>query len=208
VTWTVFTPRFMHEYKRPGKYQRMEIIEGARKFTDYRGPFDYAQYNWDIDYDAEKGWKSPHVNTPMPHLQVDRIAPEVGEQSHWSKGVEVQLVRFSGNGSSAAAGAAPLQGYVNVDGTMTAVNSFTDPIAHNGFLDPRQKGQRMRVKVSDLHYRVRFKYPVDRKNVDRKASADTVDPDAAYLLDTPVFDDISIVYATTPRIIYMREAGE
>ncbi len=205
VSWNVFTPRFMHEYKLPGQYKHFEIVKGTPQVLPFRGPFDYAQYNCDVDYDKGMGWKNDAINRPNPHLRVDRVPPMAGEQSSWGKGVEVELVSFSGSRPGVAASEKGLLGYVYNNNTFTAVNAFTDPEANNCFVDPRAPGNRLTVKANELHYRVRFKYPVDRKNIDPKATKDTVDPNVHYLLDTPVFDDISIVYITAPKIIYMKE---
>ena len=53
---------------------------------------------------------------------------------------------------------------------------------------------------------MRFRYPVD-PTVDPK-SGDTVDPQKQFLLDTPVFDDISIVYVMPVKILSYREVTE
>lgn len=219
VSWNVFTPRFMHEYKNPdGRYKRKENITGnvggQAPEVAFRGPFDYAQYNWDIGYDAKCGWKSDGINAPNKHLRVDRVAPIPGEQSHWSKGVEVSLVHFPASSSSIPAIPPPLQGYVydKTTNKFTAVKgpsgAFTDPEADNCFVDPSKPGVRVHVKAGELHYLVRFRYPVDLQHVDTKGSSPTVDPKTQYLLDTPVFDDISIVYIQAPKILAFKEAVE
>ena len=208
VSWNVFTPRFMHEYKLPGTYKRTEIIDGAKSTVGIRGPFDYAQYNWDLDYDHQLGWKSDQLNTPNKYLRVDRVPPKAGEQSSWSKGVEVQLVTYSGTSPGAVSSALPLQCFINRDNAFNGANAFTDPQAENCCYDMSHGGARKMVKAEELHYRVRFKYPVDRLYIDPKAPKDTVDPQLHYLLDTPVFDDISIVYVSKPKILYVREIAE
>ncbi len=213
VSWNVFTPRFMHEYKEAGTYKRYENVTGnggGRSQVAFRGPFDYAQYNWDIGFDANNGWKNEKVNVPNKHLRVDRVAPIPGVQSHWSKGVEVQLVTYSASSPSASAAPKALLGYVYDKNTnkFNAVNAFTDPEADNCYVDPRTPGKRVHAKAGELHYLVRFKYPVDRQYIDPKSPKDTVDPSVQYLLDTPVFDDISIVYIQAPKILYFKEAVE
>jgi hypothetical protein len=68
-----------------------------------------------------------------------------------------------------------------------------------------------------LRYRVRFRYPVDPL-VDPSCSTRDVDPERPnwpcvnpakhYLLDTPVFDDISVTYILPVRILDFHEATE
>jgi hypothetical protein len=58
------------------------------------------------------------------------------------------------------------------------------------------------VRPDQLQYRVRFRYPVDQL-ADPKGGS-TVNPDKHYLLDTPVFDDISIIYMTRTQILDYR----
>ena len=210
VSWNVFTPRFMHEYKVPDHYQRNEIIYGNKQKTYFRGPFDYSQYNWDIDYDANNGWKNAGVNPRNPYLCVDRVPPDLGTQSSWSKGVTVDLVQILNSGSKTLGTAKLLQGYVmdRVTKKSILVDTFHDPEAENCYINPSKPGLRQLVKAGELHYRVRFQYPVDRKHIDTVATKDTVDPNIHYMLDTPVFDDISIVYVQAPKILYFKEAVE
>ncbi len=173
VSWTAFTPRFMHEHKMP-TFNRTENFTrfdaGQKKVTvQFQGPFDYLRYNDDNDNSAYS------VNRPAPPL------PPF--QSHATKGVEIELL--DGNTLAATTGT-----YINPD-VMNAVGSMAAPV---------------RVRTDKLHYRVRFRYPID-PSVDPTAG-DTVDPQKHYLLDTPVFDDISIVYVTQPRILAYRDMSE
>ena len=210
VSWNVFTPRFMHEYKNPGSYIHTEFENGARTNVPIRGPFDYAQYNHDLDYDHDCGWKSETYNPRKEYLCVDRIPPKPHEQSHYTKGVEVELGTYKGTAAGNSANFHALTGsvYDAVTGQLTAIGTFVDPDVNNILIEPRNPGKRQYVKAAELHYRVHFKYPVDRKNIDPKAKSDVVDPDVHYLLDTPVFDDISIVYVTTPRFLSFKEVDE
>jgi hypothetical protein len=173
VSWTAFTPRFMHENKMP-TFTRSENFDrhdaGQAKYNiKFKGPFDYVRYNDDSDTSAYS------VNRPPPPL------PPL--QSHATKGVEIELL--DGNGV-----AANTTTYVDPD-TMNAIGSLASPV---------------KVRTDKLHYRVRFRYPID-PNVD-PAGGSTVDPNKHYLLDTPVFDDISVVYVTKPRILAYREVTE
>jgi hypothetical protein len=68
----------------------------------------------------------------------------------------------------------------------------------------------IKVKPSELRYRVRFLYPVDPlvAAAYQDTSLKTIDPTRHYLLDTPVFDDISITYINKPRILSYHEVSE
>ena len=172
VSWTAFTPRFMHENKTPS-FTRQENFTrfdaGQSKVSvKFKGPFDYIKYNDDSDTSV---------------YGCERPAPQPGVQPHSTKGIEVELL--DGNGLPA--------------GTIT----YKDPDAPNiiGTIAAPVK-----VRTDKLHYRVRFRYPID-PNVD-PAGGTTVDPAKHYLLDTPIFDDISIVYITRPRILAYRDVTE
>ncbi len=173
VSWTVFTPRFMHENKAPtvdrAENMTRDLSNQQKLNVKFRGPFDDVKYNDDDDTSV---WS------------VNRNLPPTGKQAHFTKGVEVELL----NGSSPVAG--------------TGV--FIDPDKLNqigGFNAPTK------IRTDKLHYRVRFRYPVDQE-VDPNAGANTVDPAKHYLLDTPVFDDISIVYVRKPKFLSYREVTE
>ncbi|HYG76704.1 MAG TPA: hypothetical protein VEK08_16995 [Planctomycetota bacterium] len=211
VSWTVFTPRFMHEYKQadPNRYARTEVVAsyggswrvtspGDHVLRPYRGPFDYCQYNYDIGYDAGQGWKHPNVNAFNPELGVDRRPPQPGKQSHFTRGVEIELLDDY----------APISGFENSTGVFKPTNVFVDPDVMNSFVDPANPSLQKRVDSAKLRYRVRFRYPVS-PDVDPKAPRPPwVDPSTQYLLDTPVFDDISITYFSKPRILAYREIVE
>ena len=87
---------------------------------------------------------------------------------------------------------------------------FTDPAAVNSLgtaINP------VFCYTSKLRYRVRFCYPVDPlvdPTVSTKDAAGKpcVDQDKQYLLDTPIFDDISVTYFMAPRILAFREMSE
>jgi len=197
VSWDVFTPRFMSEYKQPGKFSRAENITWNGSLTTpsvpFKGPFDYVKYNDDSYTD----------NPPNPtdrYYSVNRPSPadylKYKNQPGWAqagRGVEIELLKDAGEG------AAPL-------GTMT----FTDPTAINSLGTPAKP---VWVLSNLLRYRVRFCYPVDplvdptggNSNADGKP---VVDPASQYLLDTPVFDDISITYIVPTRILDFHEVTE
>jgi len=73
------------------------------------------------------------------------------------------------------------------------------------------------VSANDLHYRVIFRYPID-PNVDPRSAAAhgrvdgegrlTLNPDKHYTLDTPAFDDISVVYFSQVRILDFQSETE
>ena len=212
VTWTCFTPRFMHEYKRPGAFNRNELMAtyaGASWQValpampmPFKGPFDYCQYNYDIGYDAGQGWKNPAINAFKPALGVDRQPPAPNTQSHSTKGMEIEILDDSKPG--------PIPGFEQniATGLFAPTSTFHNPDAVNTFVDlsvPPDARILTTVKVQNLRYRVRFRYPVSAA-VDPGAT--TVDPARHYLLDTPVFDDISVTYYSQPRILQYREVTE
>ena len=114
---------------------------------------------------------------------VYRPAPDPNFQPYATRGVEVELL----DGANLAANSAT---YADPD-AINAVGTSAAPV---------------KVRTDRLRYRVRFRYPIDPR-VDPNGG-DTVDPARHYLLDTPVFDDISIVYVTKPRILEYREITE
>ena len=210
VSWTVFTPRFMYEYKRaePGRYTRKEVVAryggawtvsvpGDDVIRPYKGPFDYCQYNYDIGYDAGQGWKHSSVNGFRPDWGVDRRPAVSGTQSPFTRGVEVELLEDY----------ATLAGFENSTGIFKPTPTFVDPDVMNSFVDPANPAVQKRVDSTKLRYRVRFRYPVN-PHVDPLAAGPWVNPATQYLLDTPVFDDISITYFSKPRILAYREMVE
>ena len=78
--------------------------------------------------------------------------------------------------------------------TFVKTSTFINPDVLNR-LDPDTKP----VNIKDLRYRVRFRYPIDPLLPDGEGP--TVDPQRHYLLDTPVFDDITVYYDLRPRIL-------
>ena len=191
VQWNVFTPRFMHEYKTQGAFRRNELINGVlTPNVAFRGPFDYAQYNRDVGYDAGCGWKHDAVNKPRKWYSAERPPPEAGRQAHYSKGIEVELL----------AADSKIPGHAWVEGKWVPTSTFTNPDAPNRLgssLTPAS------VPAARLQYRLRFRYPIE-PNVDPAGGA-TVNPNTHYMLDTPVFDDISITYFARTRVLWRKE---
>ena len=224
VTWNAFTPRFMHENKR-FKFSRNEAItkrggyQGnvdnagavATENVDYRGPFNYRIYNDLNDKDAGK------LETPMDYgdssydsamaiipyrcarptpAQYQTLAPYNADNNyHATRGIEVELLQdddaIPDNGGGIVLG---------VGGT------FTNPDVLNKIVDG--VGNPIKVRTDRLRYRVRFRFPVDTLADPSSPGKPWVDPATQYLLDTPVFEDISITYFTKPRILDYREITE
>jgi len=197
VTWTVFTPRFLHEYKQPGVYQRNEVENGEWKSVPFQGPFDYSQYNADVDYDHDDGWKMASRNPRNPYLSVDRPPPVADEQSAYTRGVIVEVL----NGTKA------MPGYTIVNGKKVRTSRFANPDTFNGFLNPTDPNYLPVAQSEQLRYQVTFQYPVNPR-VDPKANFGTVNPASQFLLDTPVFDDISLTFMTAPRFLWYRQITE
>ena len=208
VSWNVFTPRFLYENIVPVA-TRKEIVHGDTKpqgtSVTFRGPFDYIQYNFDV----LKGMPDPHpneadVNVPKTDLSgrcfpfsADRPAPMYyAAQPQATRGVEIELL----NDQYPTATSVPLAG-----------KTFTDPSGQNALTaDPRTP---IRVRTDRLRYRVRFRYPVDQLvengvGIQDEKGRRTIDPAKHYLLDTPVFDDISITYFSKPRLLSCRDVTE
>ena len=182
VSWNVFTPRFMCEYKVPGNFSRTENLTryNGPNPIPFKGPFDYVKYNDDND---------------ISHYSVNRPAPWAypAGLAHAGRGVEVELIAVDPGATQAALDAAP-----KLDS-----KTFTDPSAVNSLGTPTVP---VTCLTSKLRYRVRFMTPVDPL-VDPAGGAGA-DPARHYLLDTPVFDDISITYVMAPRILAFREVTE
>ena len=136
-------------------------------------------------------------------------------QSHATQGVEVELVK--GNAPpytplDQATIAEYTAGGALVITPARAGITFTDPDKINRYGDIANAS---RVKASELRYRVRFRYPRDPL-VDAKGDefpliapgVGTVNFRNQYLLDTPVFDDISVTYFTKPRVLSYKEVLE
>jgi len=186
VNWNVFTPRFMCEYKLPS----ISPFERNERLTHYTTPSSkqtQVAVKFKGPFDAVKYNNDDDIS----YYSVNRPAPWVyktdGSQS--GRGVEVELLE---------------------DGKLLDGKTFTDPSAINSL------GKTTAPVVADcskLHYRVRFVYPVDPLCDPANGTRDAqgrpcIDPEKQYLLDTPVFDDISVTYMLSPRILSFREVVE
>lgn len=204
VSWTVFTPRFMHEYLTPtGKFQQEEILMRQHKKVAYKGPFWYETYNnlkmgGEVRYDYAAYDDPASPNFPY---RVNRIPPSAYPQStqaHSSKGVEVELL----NDKQLIA-----VGYEGLNGSFKSVGgTFSNPDALNTLRDPINPSTVQQVDPGKLRYRVRFRYPVDGTFVDPGETV--VDPQRMLLLDTPVFDDISVTYIGKAKVLSFRLVNE
>ncbi len=222
VTWTVFTPRFMHENKvASGKYMRIfynpqsgallygqnitdDATSRASALTNttfvqvpFKGPFDYDTYNADdLSFGAlgEKVMNNrknryASVNRPFPYEYPNG-------QAHATRGVEIEIL----NDTAKISGAAEAhRGY----GDFSSTSTFINPDVENrlGSLNTPAI-----VQTTKLRYRVRFVYPIDP--LADPGSPATIDPTQHYMLDTPVFDDISITYYSKPKIFSYRLVNE
>ena len=203
VNWNVFTPRFMTEYqetsatrfKRDEKLTHFNSIGAAQANVSvpFKGPFDYVRYNdgGDLGLDSNPQGTAYSANRPAPQNYPDDIA-------HASKGVEVELLQDKGSGVP----------------TILAGKTFTNPTALNKL---GELNAPVWCLPSELRYRVRFRYPVDplvdpyctTKETDpERPNWPRVDPTKQYLLDTPVFDDISVTYILPVRVLDFREVTE
>ena len=151
-----------------------------------------------------QGWKHSAVNQFKPPLGVDRPAPVAGKQSPYTTGVEIELFEQAQPGDTPGM---PLAGFTNSPGSFTKTSIFNNPDAINTFRDPTNPASEVIASVSKLRYRVRFRYPVNPA-VDTEAVGPWVSSDTQYLLDTPVFDDISITFFSKPRILAYRAIME
>jgi hypothetical protein len=234
VTWTVFTPRFInerkyidaapkfrrHEYMYLGDYQGGNWVSPAAQTeirdVPYHGPFDWLRYNSDNFNNDDVSVDNNGVKNRL--YSVNRPRPEdYAGQSHASKGVEVELGWLEEQGGKAIWHALTPCTVAQYDGAgkLTVTDAcdkitFTNPDTVNriGAVDAPA-----RIESSKLRYRVRFRYPVDQlvdtgagKPDDRGGRA--TDVLQTYLLDTPVFDDITVTYFTKPRILAYREIQE
>jgi len=193
VSWNVFTPRFMHEYQKveDSPYKRTERLTYDKANQQnvkmkYRGPFDYATYNDDSYIEDANDDGNGRV---LSHISVNRPAPEAYgvQQPHGSRGVEVELVQDQ---YAVPSGGKILGTYINPD-EVNPVGSPNAPVS---------------VNTKELRYRVRFLYPVDP--LADPNGGNTVNPGIHMMLDTPVFDDISVTYFTRPKVLYLREVSE
>ena len=202
VSWTVFTPRFMHEYKTStlSKFARKNqwlTKSGAAPNNPksvtipFKGPFDYDIYNDDNLISGPQAEATSHFNLKNRYFSVARPYPEEFKdgQSQSTKGVEVELL----NDTTVINGAREQH---RGRGDFVATGTFVNPDVENRLGTIAKPAV---IQSDKLRYRIRFVYPVDTEHVDRN-SGSTVDPSKQYLLDTPVFDDISITYFTKPVI--------
>jgi hypothetical protein len=199
VSWNAFTPRFMHENKTQA-CTRTEIVKGAPAPMKFNGPFDYIQYNLDILPD-DRSWPTSEAranknNKNRDVLGVDRPTPDryrsLGHQPHAATGVEIQLLNDQ----------VPLSN-VFQDGKPIADRTFVDPDRINSAGTPEHPAK---APANKLCYKVIFRYPVDPL-VD-PAAPRVVTPSRHYLLDTPVFDDIAVVYVSQPCLLSFQEINE
>ncbi|HYG75898.1 MAG TPA: hypothetical protein VEK08_12920 [Planctomycetota bacterium] len=192
VNWNAFTPRFMCEYKtaEDDRFVRDEKLTYDRTTqnnvkTRFKGPFDYVKYNDPAD---------------TSFYSVDRPAPTaypLGQVQAY-RGVEIEILKDP-------------DGY-NESGDEIVLDgkTFTEPDQLNSLgtaLNPH------RLYLHELRYRVRFRYPTDPLCDPMNAGRDSdgkpcVDPAKQYLLDTPVFDDISVTYLAKPKILSYVEVQE
>jgi len=84
--------------------------------------------------------------------------------------------------------------------------AFTNPSLQNSL---GTAGGQFRVNSGQLRYRVRFKYPIDYFVRTAYGSSDTtINQKDHYIIDTPVFDDVSVLYFPKMRILDYREVFE
>ncbi|MEI6236722.1 MAG: hypothetical protein WCT04_26995, partial [Planctomycetota bacterium] len=199
VTWSGFTPRFLHENKSTLR-RRTEVFKGRlAKNGTFRGPFDYIQYNLDVykfvaasegqTNEGEKNLPALLPSISVSPLGVERPSPadykgfvhknDVG-QPHYARGFQIELLNKD----------------VLIDN-----KTFDDPEEYNTFGTPTAP---VRVKVTDLRYRVRFRYRIDNlvDSATGNSGKKNIDPSQHFTLDTPVFDDISIKFLAD-RVVYL-----
>jgi hypothetical protein len=208
VAWNAFTPRFMHENKRLLRSRKEYVLnwtKGAQQASAvaFRGPFDTVQYNLDL-YPTKGKRTEASLNKPDPALGVMRPTPlDYGGQSHSTRGIEVQLL----DGDALISDV-----YDDSSGSMKKIAdaTFKNPDLFNRVgtsLKP------VKVRADRLRYKLIFRYPVDPLVDPGAGTADdrggrSVNPAQHYLLDTPVFDDISIAYMGRVRVLAYRPLEE
>ncbi|MEI6235984.1 MAG: hypothetical protein WCT04_23260, partial [Planctomycetota bacterium] len=209
VTWTVFTPRFLHENIKPtrtrNEYITRDKTNQNKEANTFRGPFDYDKYN-EVYSARETGDIFPFgVDRPTPK-DYNRTSDPY-KQPQYNRGVEVELL----NNGELISGSD--ETYPGSDVYSNNTGTFNNPDVINRFVDKNgNPSTKARVLPSQLRYRVRFRYPVDQV-VDPGAGKkdgdfNWVDPTKHYLLDTPIFDDVSITYFITPKILSYKEITE
>jgi hypothetical protein len=198
--------------------------------VQFRGPFDYCIYN-NIECRPNGGGErkyTPHPTDPIPvdfdistydanaaiwPYRCARPTPAqyvaASRQPHASRGVEVELLEdvddnpANGNEVIRAGPFVNPAPYIDMVDTV----SSSQPNKINAIGTARTP---VRVRVDRLRYRVRFRYYVDRF-ADKQANAnsrDEMDVNAQYVLDTPVFDDISVTYFDKVKVLDYREVTE
>jgi hypothetical protein len=200
VTWSGFSPRFYYEERKAGgTYRHDEHItrdmttQKVEEFK-FRGPFDIKLYN---DDDATVDYSMDTSGRTKAFVSVERPTPaDYKDKSSARKDAfEVELLKDSGGSVTVLDAADPV---IVADGSI-----FHEPNALNAM-------KAVRVNANQLRYRVRFRYYRDPL-VDPTAGADgksTVDEKDYHLLDTPVFDDISITYFTEIRFLDFKPVTE
>ncbi|HLX63995.1 MAG TPA: hypothetical protein VKX17_22175, partial [Planctomycetota bacterium] len=150
------------------------------------GPFNYLEYNAGLLDPNTEDKIADKYGVYRPTLLDYQ---QMGVPAHATRGIEIELL----------SGTAPIPGeYEKTPGQWTQTSTFIDSNVMNRF-----KQDVKPVLPQDLHYVVRFRYPIDPS-----FGGGTVDPNSQYMLDTPVFDDISITYTITPRILMFKDISE
>jgi hypothetical protein len=219
VSWNVFTPRFMAEYRDTPPAPRFSRLETLTKNTGgiptptaipFRGPFDYCKYN-DIEMTGSGEYTIKADGTPIDYddpaydgdftifpYRCRRPTPDqyavVSSLPQAVRGVEVEILEDTDSDPS------------NGNETIRA-GPFNNPLLNNGIgtvIAP------VKVRTDRLRYRVRFRYPADllADSPARTTGRIWVDGNFQYLLDTPVFDDISITTFSKPQILDYHEVTE
>ena len=186
----------MWEYKKQVG-SRYEVIKGAlvkglpgnSSAPNFRGPFDYVQYNYQLLNGYFAGFGLPGEtaaggNVFKPVLGVDRPASKDyaarGFAVHSTNGVEVELLNADQIIPGATDDGSP--------STFTdSAGTFKNPTAVNRFM--RANGDipaQASVLPKDLRYRVRFRYPLDPLVKEEYGeAANTVDPKRHYSTGYP-----------------------
>jgi hypothetical protein len=239
VSWNVFTPRFMAEYKRVGvgpNSSRSEIVteDGgydlwnvqtgwswfnapATKNIKFRGPFDYRIYNNIIanpggctgEYFEEFDDPSYDSNASVYPYRCARPTPaqyraKAGvTQSHASHGVEIDLLEdvddIAGNNNETLRA-----GPFGDPAPYTPIQDVTSGAALNTVNAIGTVALPLKVRADRLRYRVRFRYYTDPL----ADAGSQINSSTQYVLDTPVFDDISVTYFDKVKILDYREVTE
>jgi len=202
----------------------------------YNGPFDWVRYNTEAyNNDDTDDADSGASHNKARYFSVRRPCPAdylvVQKQSHSTRGVEVELGTMGSSGQFLPVNKGLVVEY-DTNGKMIVQDAynkttFTDPDKINVLGVRDSLGQidiskPVKIYSNELRYRVRFRYPVDQLvdksggvkderggySVNSGYTTPEGDETSQYLLDTPVFDDISVTYFTKPRILAYRELVE